>query len=263
MMSIGSMDIPSVSIIEELLTENVDVILFDTVDSTNNLAKELGKKGNDKSLVIAKKQTQGRGRMGRSFISNEENGIYMSLLIRPELHISKCTDMTLIASVAVCEAIESLCGINCAIKWVNDIYIGEKKVCGILTEGASRSDGIIDYAVVGIGINVTEPQGGFNDEIKDIATALYEKNTTVTVKNQLIAEIINRFFAYFHNIESRAYMGEYRRRSNLIGKSVDVYRGNDIISGVCVDIDEDGCLVVEKDGSRLVFNSGDARVRRA
>jgi BirA family biotin operon repressor/biotin-[acetyl-CoA-carboxylase] ligase len=164
-------------------------------------------------------------------------------------------------AVAVSEAIEDLCSVECGIKWVNDIYIGNKKVCGILTEAAQLTDKL-DYAVVGIGVNVTEPKGGFNDEIKDIATSLYEKNAPVNIKNRLIAKILEKFFHYYSNIKDKAFISKYREKSNLIGKSVDIYRGNEIITGICVDIDENANLVIEKNGEYLTFNSGDARVKR-
>ena len=120
--------------IKKNYSSDTNIILLDTVDSTNNVAKQLAQQGcADKTLVIAKKQTQGRGRMGRSFISNEENGIYMSLVLRPDMCISDSVYITVMTSVAVYGAIYELCNIECGIKWVNDIYIGNKKVCGILT----------------------------------------------------------------------------------------------------------------------------------
>ena len=248
--------------IKKNYSSDTNIILLDTVDSTNNVAKQLAQQGcADKTLVIAEKQTQGRGRMGRSFISNEENGIYMSLVLRPDMCISDSVYITVMTSVAVCEAVEELCPVECGIKWVNDIYIGNKKVCGILTEAAQLTSKL-DYAIVGIGINVTEPEGGFNEEIKDIATSLYEKNAPVGIKNRLIAKILERFFHYYSNIKDKSFMNKYREKSNLIGKSVDIYRGNEIITGICVDIDENANLVIEKNGEYLTFNSGDARVKR-
>ena len=248
--------------IKKYFNNCTDIIILDTVDSTNNVAKQLAMQGcADKTLVIAEKQTQGRGRMGRSFISNEDNGIYMSLVLRPDMHISDSIYITVMCAVAVSEAIEELCNVNCSIKWVNDIYIGDKKVCGILTEAAQLTDKL-DYAVVGIGVNVTEPKGGFNDEIKDIATALYEKNAPVGIKNRLIAKILERFFHYYSNIKDKSFISKYREKSNLIGKCDDIYRGNEIITGICVDIDENANLVIEKNGEYLTFNSGDARVKR-
>ena len=248
--------------IKKHFNDCTNIIVLDTVDSTNNVAKQLAMQGcADKTLVIAEKQTQGRGRMGRSFISNEDNGIYMSLVLRPDMCISDSVYITVMTSVAVCEAVEELCPVECGIKWVNDIYIGNKKVCGILTEAAQLTDKL-DYAIVGIGINVTEPEGGFNEEIKDIATSLYEKNAPVGIKNRLIAKILERFYHYYGKMSDKSYMNKYREKSNLIGKAVDVYRGDEIISGVCVDIDENANLVIEHKGKRLTFNSGDARVKR-
>ena len=164
---------------------------------------------------------------------------------------------------SVNQQIEKITNKKCSVKWVNDVYLDDKKVSGILTEASCDfSTGLLDYAIVGIGVNVSEPEGGFDASIKDIACALYEKDAPCGVKNELCAEIVNRFFHYYENMADKCYMEKYRAYSNIIGKSVDVYRGNEVISGVCVDIDECANLVVESDGRIIRFNSGDARVRK-
>lgn len=250
--------------ITALIKGGADVIILEETDSTNNVCKAIASRGaKEKTIVIAKKQTQGRGRMGRSFISSSENGLYMTLLLRPRVKITECIDMTVIAAVSVSEAIEKITNKKCSVKWVNDVYVDNKKVSGILTEASCDfSTGLLDYAIVGIGVNVSEPEGGFDASIKDIACALYEKDAPCGVKNELCAEIVNRFFHYYENMADKCYMEKYRAYSNIIGKSVDVYRGNEVISGVCVDIDDCANLVVESDGRIIRFNSGDARVRR-
>lgn len=250
--------------ITALIKGGADVIILEETDSTNNVCKAIASRGaKEKTIVIAKKQTQGRGRMGRSFISSSENGLYMTLLLRPRAKITECIDMTVIAAVSVSEAIEKITNKKCSVKWVNDVYLDDKKVSGILTEASCDfSTGLLDYAIVGIGVNVSEPEGGFDASIKDIACALYEKDAPCGVKNELCAEIVNRFFHYYEKMADKCYMEKYRAYSNIIGKSVDVYRGNEVISGVCVDIDECANLVVESDGRVIRFNSGDARVRR-
>ena len=244
------------------LSEKREVIIVDKADSSNNIAKELAKSGAPEGTVIAvKKQTQGRGRMGRSFISSSENGLYMSVILRPAVSPDKCVDITVIGAVAVARAIEKLCPKKCSVKWVNDIYIDEKKVSGILTE-ASVKDGTIDYAVIGIGVNLTPPEGGFDSEISHIACAMYEGDAPTDIKSRLLAEITDSFFKIYKELGTGSYMDEYRNRSNIIGRYVDVYRGNETVSGVCIDIDQNANIVVKTDTCTRIFGSGDARVRK-
>ena len=241
-----------------------DVIILEETDSTNNVAKSLACRGlKEGTVIIAKRQTQGRGRMGRSFLSSSENGLYMTLFLKPHIPPAECVSITVMCACAVAEAIEKISQQRCYIKWVNDIYIKDKKVCGILTEASlDFSANRLDYAIVGIGVNVSDPEGGFDSEIKDIACSVYGKNAPVGVKNRLCAEIINNFMALYHKNADKSYMENYRKRSNIIGKAVDVYRGNEIISGVCTDIDNEANLVVRTENGEIHFNSGDARVRR-
>ena len=248
--------------VSRYMTEKREVIIIDEADSSNNIAKELARGGAPEGTVIAvKKQTQGRGRMGRSFISFSENGLYMSVILRPEISPDKCVDITVIGAVAVSRVIEKLSKRPCSVKWVNDIYIDEKKVCGILTE-ASIKDGKIEYAVIGIGVNITPPEGGFSHEISDIACAMFDNDAPSDIKSRLLSEIVDSLFEIYKELGSGSYMSEYRSRSNIIGREVDVYRGNDVISGVCVDIDENANLVVKTDAGTRIFGSGDARVRK-
>ena len=123
--------------------------------------------------------------------------------------------------------------------------------------------GTLDYAVVGIGINIIPPENGFDDTIKDIATSLYEDNAPQNYKELLCAKIVDKLNFYYQNMESKSYMKVYKEKSNIIGKSVDVYRGNDIIKGTAIDINENAELVVKTEkGDICVFNSGEARVRK-
>ena len=244
------------------MSGNRQIVILDEADSSNNIAKELARAGAPEGTAIAvKKQTQGRGRMGRSFISSSENGLYMTIILRPKISPDKCVDITVIGAVAVARTIEKLCAKKCAIKWVNDIYIEDKKVCGILTE-SSVKNGAIDYAVIGIGVNITPPDGGFDCEITHIACAMYENESPENIKSRLMAEITDAFFEVYTELGTGSYMEEYRMRSNIIGKEVDVYRGNEIISGTCTDIDENANLVVKTDTGIHFFGSGDARVRK-
>ena len=260
----AEIDVFSANKIKNLSKSDIDILMLDTASSSNDVAKELALRGAPEgTVVVVKKQSAGRGRLGRSFISNEENGLYMSLILRPRIPAQQSVGITAIGAVCALEAIESTSGVECSIKWVNDIYINDKKVCGILSEASINFEAqSTDYVIVGIGINITPPNNGFNDEIKDIATSIYPENAPNGFKSRLCAEIIDRFFKYYKTIEDKDYIKPYRERSNLIGKAVSVYRGNDIIDGVVLDIDDEANLILEADSGVLKFNSGEARARR-
>lgn len=242
------------------------VYIYEKEKSSNDIAKQLARQGEDEgSAVVVLSQTSGKGRMGRSFISSSENGLYMSIILRPQIQAAQSVSITVAGAVAVLEAIEHLSGKECSIKWVNDIYIGEKKCCGILTEASlDFESGRLQYAVIGIGVNLCPPKGGFDSEIEEIACGVYEKECPTGFKSKLCAEIINRFFDHYEELEKKKYIDTYRKKSSIIGKEVDVYVGNDVISGVAMDIDENANLVVKgENGQSYVFGSGEARVRKA
>ncbi len=251
--------------IKKHLFNDVKLIVYDELVSSNITAKELAKNGeNEFTTVVALKQTNGRGRLGRSFISNSENGLYMSIILRPEMEANKCVDVTALAAVAVSDAIESTSQKETQIKWINDIYIEEKKVSGILTEASFSGDGkSLDYVICGIGVNILPPQNGFDDEIKNIAGAIFENEAPSEYKEKLCANIIDSFITYYKKLPQKAYMEKYKSKSSIIGKNVNVYRGSEVISGVALDINDNAELVVKKEnGTMCVFNSGEARVRR-
>lgn len=233
--------------------------------SSNTLAKHLARDGEEEgSVVVVESQTMGRGRLGRSFISKSENGLYMSIILRPSISASECVSITVLCAVAVLESIEELTGKECTIKWVNDIYIGEKKCAGILTEASFNFEsGGVEYAIVGVGVNLSPPQGGFEKEIEEIACGVYENEYPKGLKAKLCASIVNKLFDYYKDIEKKEFIKKYKAKSNIIGKSVDVYLGEKIICGDAIDIDENANLVVvDETGQRHVFNSGEARVRK-
>ena len=257
-------DVFSANRIKSLSSNDIDVVMLEESESSNDVAKSLAQKGaREKTVVVVKKQSAGKGRMGRSFISNEENGIYLSIILRPKISLSQSIYITVIGAVAALEAIENTAHVDCSIKWVNDIYIKEKKVCGILTEASFDLESeSLDYAILGIGINVVPPENGFDVKIKDIATSIYPRQAPIGYKSLLCAEVIDRYLYYYNNIESKEYIKIYKQRSNLINKQVDVYRGNEIIGGTVVDIDDEANLVLDTGRNIIKFNSGEARVRK-
>lgn len=268
-MLIGDTDMISESSLRMFLPEkykNNGIFVYDTVDSTNIKAKHIALQGfHHGDVVIAMQQTGGRGRLGRSFFS-PRTGIYLSIIIKPSFDLSKSVLVTSAAAVSVAEAIENVCGQNAMIKWVNDVYIGKKKICGILTEAVTDFEtGQIETLIIGIGVNTTVE--GFPEELLDIVGAVEGTYS----KSQLAAEIISRTLDYTDNLESRAFIGPYRDKSNVIGKTVKVYKGRynispeDEIPGIpakVLDIDDNGCLVVMyTDGTREALSTGEISIR--
>lgn len=235
---------------------------YDCVSSTNTVAKELAENGQkENTIVIASAQTNGRGRLGRSFFSPDNTGVYMSFLLYPDIAPNKALYITTAAAVAICEAIEEICGLSPKIKWVNDILINGKKVCGILTEGSLDSIGKMRYAVLGIGINLYSPKNDFPDEIKDIAGSLFDKEDKEKVY-ALITEIINRFFRYYEQLEEKTFLKPYIDKSAVVGKSVKVLQNQAERIVKVIGIDEEFSLIVENTDSKVEYlSSGEISTR--
>ena len=243
--------------------DTFDIEVYKVIDSTNNKAKILGSEGAlEGKVIIAEEQTGGKGRLGRSFFSPTGSGIYMSLLLRPKVEATKALLITTAAAVAVAEAIEAVSHKDAKIKWVNDIFIDEKKVCGILTEASlGMENGGVEYAVLGIGINVKEPKGGFPKEIKDIATSIF-KDANTDVRSQLIAEILERFWDYYQVLCEKTYMEEYKRRSFLIGRRITVISGEERRDATALEINDDCQLKVRMDdGEECILSTGEVSIK--
>lgn len=238
------------------------IYVLDTVDSTNNYAKRLAAEGEcEGTLVTAKHQSAGRGRLGREFISQRDAGVYFSLLLRPTMCIDEALLLTSAAAVAVCRAVDALAGVRTEIKWVNDVCLGGKKLCGILTEAASGFEsGGIEYVVVGIGINVANVP--LDDTIKSIATSILANTDKTINKNELIACVVNELEKIYRTIGSREFMSEYRERSCVIGRTVNAIRAGVSREVFAEGIDDDGALVViNENGEREHISSGEVSIR--
>ena len=218
--------------------------VFDCVGSTNTIVKQKAAEGAPEgTVVIAQQQTGGKGRLGRSFFSPKDSGLYLSILLRPKLEVSRAVRITTCAALAVCDAIESATGEKPDIKWVNDVYLRGRKVCGILTEASvSMENGGLDYAVLGIGINVTRME--FPPELADIATSIENECGETVSRSRLIAEISNQLEALYGQLTTGEFMAESRARSNVIGRDVTVIRGGERFDAHAVDIDDAGRLVI-------------------
>lgn len=241
------------------LGRKIDV--FKTIDSTNSFAKSLAQLGAvHGTTVVSEVQTQGKGRMGKSFYSPLGMGIYMSVVLRPKLSVEHSLLITSCTAVAVAEAIEKVAGLKCEIKWVNDIYVGEKKLCGILTEASVNVEqGGLEYAIVGLGINVQNVS--FPKNISDIATSVRMETGKPVSRSQLAAEVLNCLEERLDKILDKSFLEEYRSRSNLIGKRIEVIH-NDLPQFMnCVGIDEIGRLLVRLDsGEERALTSGTVRI---
>jgi len=243
------------------MKRNIKIHYYEELESTNKALKEMAKNGAEEgTVIIAKKQTDGKGRLGRSFCS-KEGGLYMSLLLKPQIPPEKALQITACAAVATAEAIESVTGTVCGIKWVNDLFLNGKKICGILTEGAIIPDrSMLDYAVLGIGVNVYPSKNGFPDELKSIAGAIYDEPQENDIIKKLAEEIIKRFFDYYDKGDT-TYIEKYRRRSILIGKEVSYIKDSLSHSGKVLGIDENASLIIKENGKTVKLSAGEVSVK--
>lgn len=232
-----------------------DIRKYDCLPSTNSFLKEHAQQGAmEGTVIIAERQTEGRGRLGRSFYSPAESGLYLSLLLRPTFRFIPA-HFTCMAAVALCETAE-LFGITPSIKWVNDLYLCDSKVAGILTEGAFTEDGSWQYAIVGIGVNLVEPKGGFPPSLQQIAGALFEHDAPSL--DSFAQELLYRFAAWYEDFDPQRLFSEYRSRLNCIGKQVEYLNAAERSVASVVDLCPDFRLLIRThDGTLLRAGSGE------
>lgn len=242
-------------------TLGANMELHREIDSTNTRAKALAAHGAPHgTLVCAASQTGGRGRFGRRFHSPEGGGIYMSLILRPKLPAERATMLTSMTAVAVARAIERLADVRVGIKWVNDLYMEGKKVCGILCEaGMDFESGQLEYAVAGIGVNTAKAE--FPEELRDIATSVGNVCGREISRNRLIAEICNCMDALYPQLGTAEFMQENRERSIVLGKRVTVLRGDERFEATVLEIDDQGGLVIETGKGVETVRSGEISIR--
>ena len=239
--------------IKSLLPDDLDVIIYDEIDSTNTEAKRLITDSNLKrACLIADHQTSGRGRVGHAFFSPKETGIYMSFVFTPD-SLEKASKSTAKACVCVKRAIDELYSLNCGIKWVNDIYLDNKKICGILTE-AVTSGVNKGSVVVGIGINFLEH--ALPDDLKEIVGFLPARKGVT--RNKLIAKIISNLEKELDDLDDNTYIEEYRHASILIGEEISFVENEKKRLAYVLDIDDEAGLVVkEKNGNIRTLRNGE------
>ncbi len=235
--------------------------IHEQLDSTNNRAKTLAAEGAPHgTAVIADSQTGGRGRRGRSFFSPEHSGIYLTVILRPSCTPEQASLLTSMAAVATARAIEKVADTDVKIKWVNDLYLGNRKICGILSEaGMNMESGQLDHVAVGIGVNTARM--AFPPELEEIATSVGNETGTAPDRNRLIAEILNELEKLYDEQDSAAFLRESRRRSNVIGRDITVIEGEKRYPARAVDIDSRGRLIIETREGRTRLNYGEVSLR--
>ena len=237
------------------------IIHFDTIGSTNDYAKKIGDEESEGTVIISEEQTKGRGRLGRNWHSNSYEGIWMSIILKPNIVPYKAPFITLIAGASIVEALKKL-GVNAKIKWPNDIILNEKKICGILTELSAEIERI-NHIVLGIGINVKTME--FSQEICDVATSLYKENyivSRVDIVRNILLEFESLYLEYINNNSKEKVLDVCRRHSAIIGKEIYSIRGEEKELVRCLDINEEGNLIINRnDGSIEEIISGEISIR--
>ena len=241
------------------------ILYFDTIDSTNTKAKELAAQGAPHGTVlIADRQTGGRGRMGRSFHSPGGKGIYLSVILRPNCQAAQLMHLTCATAVAACNAIEFAENLRPGVKWTNDLVFGKKKLGGILTELSLRTDGSVEYAVVGVGINCSQTNQDFPEDIQSIATSISASVGRSVDRGKIAAAVILHLQQIMDTVltQKDAIMEYYRRDCITIGKEISVCSPTLVRHGTAIDVDDDGALLVTfPEGHTEAVNSGEVSIR--
>lgn len=254
-------DVLSAEGIRALLGEKYcsnSITVYKSIDSTNTEAKRSAMLGAAHGTVIAADtQTNGRGRHGHSFYSPAGTGLYLSVVLKPEKPLADCTLTTIAAADALADTIEELTDCKPEIKWVNDILVDGRKVCGILTEAISDIEsGMAEAIIVGAGVNISTRD--FPPEIADTAGSL---KSSVT-RNKLAAGIISRLLDYTAEADSKRILSDYRRRSAALGETVTFTRNGKLITALATDINDAGNLIVQTPNGTEVLKSGEISIRR-
>lgn len=255
----------TLSLIE--ITKNLkydnDIIIKDSVLSTNLDGKNrLLNNPKHGTVIIANEQTAGRGRKGRSFFSPKNTGIYMSIILNPEsLLLESSLKITIATAVAISNAIDELCNKNTQIKWVNDIFLNNKKICGVLTEAITDFEtGSIENIVVGIGINFNTLN--FPEDLSHTAGSIFSEDITPINRNQLISKIINNLMKITENLDDSEIIETYKNKSFLIGKDIIYYEKNSALQGTVIDTDHNGHLIIQDSNKiRKILKSGEVNLK--
>ena len=259
--------------IESMLPEGLavtNVVYYHETDSTNTRAKQAAEDGEKSgTLFITECQTGGRGRRGRTWESPAGSGIWMSLLLRPEIKPFDASMLTIVAAMGMKDAIEEIIGagagqggIHCKIKWPNDIVLGDRKICGMLTEMSAETDWI-NYVVIGIGVNVNTTE--FDDSIKDMASSILLQTGSSVKRSDVVVAFARHFSRYYDEFLKECNLSgladDYNKALINVGRDVKIVERDGSFVAKAVGIDETGSLIVEKDGDTIRIVAGEVSVR--
>lgn len=238
---------------------------YEEIGSTNDTLKAMARNGVPHgTAVIAGFQTNGHGRMGRTFLSPKNAGVYLSILLRPDCPPSQLMHLTCATAVAMCDALETAAGVKPQIKWTNDLVFGKRKLGGILTELGLTAQGGVSYAIIGIGINCCQRESDFDPSIQDMAASLSMATGGSIPRAKVAAAMLDAL----HQMDLRLLTGKaemletYRKKCVTVGQDVSLLRGDEVRHGHALDVDEEGALVVLfPDGHREHIASGEVSVR--
>jgi BirA family biotin operon repressor/biotin-[acetyl-CoA-carboxylase] ligase len=234
---------------------NYDIHYEKEVTSTNTLLKDFAAKGAPEGYtLVAQSQTSGRGRLGRSFYSPPGSGLYFSLLLRPRIPV-KPAALTCLSAVALAESVQSY-DIPCAIKWVNDLYLDNKKAAGILTEGAFEPDGSLSYAIIGIGLNLYLPDN-IPSELKSIMTGIFKDGSKAPAPNEVLKLILQKIAFYYEELPDITFWEKYRNMLNCFGRKVSFFDHGILKYGVAEDIDHDFRLIIHSESECFSLERGE------
>ncbi len=245
--------------------QEYSITSYKTVTSTNLLAKEMALAGaTNGTIIVAEAQTTGKGRFGREFFSPSQTGIYLSIILRPRLAINKAALITTAVAVAICRTIQRLTSLEPRIKWVNDIFLADKKVAGILTEAVSDMEsGMVEYLVVGIGINFKTADDDFPLELRELAGSLFANTTPTITRNKFIGELCNTIFQLINNLGYDDFIEEYKSLSLVLNKEISYFLNGEEHRARAINIAKDGGLIVENaQGLQTVLQAGEITLRR-
>ncbi|MEG0770997.1 MAG: biotin--[acetyl-CoA-carboxylase] ligase, partial [Clostridia bacterium] len=232
--------------------------ILNTCDSTNTYLKNISMKNStaEGTIVVANSQSNGKGRQGRLFYSPENVGLYFSILLKP----FKIDLITSFIATSVATAIDKLYNVNTQIKWVNDIYLNGKKICGILTEGQIEIESQSpSFLIIGIGINVNNIS--INKELSNIATSLFIETKKSINRLELLSEIINNISYYANKISKGDFISIYRKKMFLVNSKIKFTRNNKILIGKVLGVDDDCSLIIETDNNEIInLNSGEVHI---
>jgi BirA family biotin operon repressor/biotin-[acetyl-CoA-carboxylase] ligase len=238
---------------------------YPSTDSTNNQARTLAAAGYaEGTVVVADTQTEGRGRRGRNWYSPAGQGIYISLILRPQMPLKEIPRISLMIAVAVAETLEKELALPARIKWPNDILINGRKVAGILSEAVTDLDGI-EFVVAGIGLNINNPMRDFPDDFRTDPTSVLAETKQPASRVQILQSLLASLEKYYFILQQGNFtdiLQRGRQLSMVIGQRVSLEDGGRLVSGRAVDIDENGFLVVcDATGESHTIFSGEIEVR--